>query len=228
MNGASSHVLAAGHCEVVGSPSVGGASRVVFHGSACRGSALAEVLVSTLVLSILSVFAYGLVWAALASVRLQEVQSEVGAVTALAFAVWAQEVRVAGFDATGGGVDGLRVATPTALEVASDLNGDGDVDDPHERVAYAYDPARRQMTRATAGGTAQPFVTDVVPDGASFRYFDASGAEVAAPVEGLPPPARGRIRAVRFDLRVALTNPVPAAVGTVSLHTSSTVHLRNP
>ena len=192
------------------------------------GGTLVELLVAMLLLAILGAYAYGFVRAALASVRVQEVRAEAVGVTALALAMWAQEVRLAGFDAAGRRPVGLRVATATALTVATDLNGDGDSDDPHELVAYAYDAARGAVTRATAGGTAQPFATDVAADGLRFRYFDAAGGAVAAPADGLSLDDRRRVRAIRVDLRVALPHPAPSAPGPVPVWATSTVHLRNP
>jgi len=192
------------------------------------GSALVEALVATLMLAFLGAYAYGFVRAALATVRTQEVVAEGAAATALAAAVWAQEMRVAGFGATGRGPGALRVATATTIEVAADLNGDGDIDDPHEIVAYGYDASRRLVTRATGGGAPQPFVTDVTSDGVRFSYFDAAGGELAIPAEGLSLAARRRVRAVRFELRLALAHRGAFGGGEVAAWTSSTVHLRNP
>ncbi|MCK6555997.1 hypothetical protein L6Q96_15685 [Candidatus Binatia bacterium] len=192
------------------------------------GSALVELLVASLVLAILGAYAYGFVRASLAALCVQEAHAEAAGAAALAVAVWAQEVRLAGFDATGTGIVAVRAAAPTAVEVATDLDGDGDSDDPHERVAYAYDAVRRQVTRATAGGTAQPFLTDVAADGVRFRYFEAGGGEVTAPVDGLSAEARRRVRAIRFDLHLAPRHPLPTMTEGVAVRTSATVHLRNP
>lgn len=195
----------------------------------CGGSVLAELLVATLLFGIVGACALAFMRGALTSLVTQEAEAEAGGTAALVAAVWAQEMRVAGFGASGSGPAPVRLATSTAVEVAADLDGDGATDGPHERVAYAYDTGRAQLTRATAGGTPQPFLVGIPPGGARFRYFDAAGAELPVPPAGLAPADRERVRAVRLDLALRVPGGTPLVPALeVPAWVTTTVHLRNP
>jgi len=135
-----------------------------------RGSSLVELLVSTLFLSILMAISYSFARAALMSARVQEVKSEAQEITVMATDVLVRELRMAGFSAAGQPLTAVLAAAPDRVDVATDLNGDGDTDDSNERVEYCYDAAKSQVMRATGGGSPQPLVPNVPLDGLHFRF----------------------------------------------------------
>jgi hypothetical protein len=196
-------------------------------GRATEGGALVEVLASTLLMSILGAMAYGFARAALLSVNVVDMLGEVQEVAALTASMMAREVRLAGFSASGGAVDGLRVAASEHIEVAADLNGDGDTDDAHEVVAYRYDPASRQLQRATSGGSAPPYVTGVPPGGVQFSFYDMTGAALPTTPSGLGVDDRRRVRSIDARLAVALPHPDPRMTPPLSAVATTSVCLRN-
>jgi hypothetical protein len=190
-----------------------------------RGGSLVEVLASTLLISILAAMAYGFTRSALLCVRVQDAKAEVQEAAVLAADVLIRELRSAGFSPAAP-CPGLLTAETERVEIGADLNGDGDIDDAHERIAYAYDTSARQITRATAGGSPQPFITGVPAGGLRFAYLDASGVAIAPGLTGLNAGDRSRIRAIAVQLQVELSNPQPGAPA-LTAAVSSTVCLRN-
>jgi type IV pilus assembly protein PilW len=118
----------------------------------------------------------------------------------------AREIRMAGYDPTCAGFDGV-LYSPTQLQIRSDFSGDaasdppdGNTDDPHESIAYRYDPAHFQIDRDTGGGY-QPFAEDI--DAFSFDYLDE---------DGHPTTVNAHIRQVRLTV-VARTEKRDPAYG---------------
>ncbi len=192
-----------------------------------RGSSLVELLTSTLFVSTLMLMAYGFARAALMNARLQEAKSEAQEVTVMAIDVLARELRMAGFSAAGTPLMAVRAAAPDRVEVACDLNGDGDSADSNELIAYTYNPDKRQLMRATGGGSPQPFVRNVAADGVRFAFIDAGGAPVSLSSGGGTTAERSRICRIDVELRVALPNPDPTIATPLTSRVSSSVYLRN-
>ncbi len=192
-----------------------------------RGTSLVELLTSLLFVSILSAMSYSFARAAFLNVRLQEAQSEVQEVTVMAIDVMTRELRMAGFSAAGTPVTAVRVAGPERVDVASDLNGDGDTADSNELIAYVFNPGKHQLQRATGGGSPQPFARNVSSDGVRFSFFDETGAEIPAVPSGMPPEDRARIRRIDVRLQVELPNPSALVAAPLTSVLSSTVYLRN-
>ena len=68
----------------------------------------------------------------------------------------AQEIRSAGSDANGAGVERLVVCAADTLRIQSDLDSDGLIEgavEPAEDVTWFYDPGGERLLRNTAGGT---------------------------------------------------------------------------
>lgn len=89
-----------------------------------------------------------------------------------------REIRMAGYDPTGSGFDGI-VCDAAILRVKADLRGDdpgdppdGDTDDPNECIRYRYDSADLQIDRNTGGGN-QPFAENI--EAFVFTYLDGQG-----------------------------------------------------
>jgi prepilin-type N-terminal cleavage/methylation domain-containing protein len=191
-----------------------------------RGSSLIELLTAMLVLAILAAISYDFVRAAFMSAAVQEAKSEAQEVAVMVIDAMARELRMAGFSAAGQSLAGVRAADREYVEVASDLNGDGDIDDSNELVAYSYDAGKSELMRATGGGSPQPAARNIPRGGVQFTFFDADGAEVAA-AGPLTSEERRRIRRVDVLLRVELPNPDPGAALPLTATASSSVCLRN-
>ncbi|MDE0029524.1 MAG: hypothetical protein OXU42_09025 [Deltaproteobacteria bacterium] len=82
-----------------------------------------------------------------------------------------REARKAGYDPSGLDFDGISYDA-ARLRIAVDHNGDGDLSDSNERVAYYHDAAQMLLRRSTGGG-GQPVVEDV--QGFAVEYLDAAG-----------------------------------------------------
>lgn len=190
------------------------------------GTSLVELLTSMLFVSILSAVSYGFARAALMSARVQEVKGEAQEVTALAVDMLIRDVRMAGFSAAAAPLVGLRAAGRERIEVASDLNGDGDLADSNELIAYSYDVYGHQLMRATGGTSPQPLVRNL--SGLTFGFFDVSGLEVLPQGDSLTAEQCGRVRRVDVQLSAELPNPDPLADHPLTSVVVASVQLRNP
>ena len=192
-----------------------------------RGSSLIELLTSTLLTATLMIMSYGFARAAFMSARLQEVKSEAQEVTVMAIDVLTRDLRMAGFNAAGTPLAGVRAAATDRIEIACDLNGDGDSDDSNELIAYSYSQDKRQLMRATGGSSPQPFARNVAADGVRFTFFDSTGTAIRPSATGLSAPERRRIRRIDVTLRVELPHPDPAITAPLMSTVSGSVYLRN-
>ena len=172
-----------------------------------RGSTLIELLTSTVFLSILMAMSYSFARATFLDARVQELQAEVQESSTMALDVLVREVRMAGFSARGDPLVGIRDAQTDRLDFVSDFNGDGDVSDTNEHIVYEYDDRRHQVTRATGGGSPQPFVRNVPDDGWQLRFFDAAGSSLVPGAAGLSSADREAIRRIDVALTLELPNP---------------------
>jgi hypothetical protein len=189
------------------------------------GTSLAELLTSMLFLSLVSAISFSFARAALMSARVHEAKSEAQEVAFAALDMLARDVRLAGFSAAGTPLSGLRAAERGRIEIACDLNGDGDVADSNELIAYSYDAPGRRLMRATGGTSPQPLSQNV--SAVRFAFFDDTGAEIASLTDGLADEPRGRVRRVDAQLSVDLPNPEPLAEHALSVTVSTSIQLRN-
>jgi len=88
------------------------------------------------------------------------------------------ELREAGYDPLGAGIEPVVVASPTVLTFQRDLNGNGVVDPTRERVTFVLRPGDTVLRR-DAGGGAQPVIEEVRR--LTFAYFDRAGAATLDP-----------------------------------------------
>ncbi len=126
----------------------------------------------------------------------------------------AREIQAAGFDPTGAGFPAIASPTPTSLTIQKDLNGNGVIDGPGERITYLL---RSSTLRRNAGAGAQPVIEGV--GSLTFTYLD---------VDGVPTTEPDRICAVKIALVVRPTplwrTPVSSALA-VTMATQ--IRLRN-
>jgi type II secretory pathway component PulJ len=193
-----------------------------------RGFSLAEVLTSTLFVSILTAMSYTFARGALMNARLQDAQSDAQESAMMAVDVLTREVRMAGFSAAGTPLTGLLDAGAERVQIAADLNGNGNTADADELIAYAYNGAKQQLTRATGGGSPQPFVRDVPAGGVHFSFFDAGGHELQPAAGTAGAAQRASVRRIDAVLTVELPNPDPTVPHPLRSTSATSIALRNP
>jgi len=190
-----------------------------------RGAGLAELLTSLLFLSIVAAISYSFVRAAFMSAQRQAVKGEVQEVAVAALDLLGRDVRMAGFSAAAAPLAGLRAGEPARLEVVCDVNGDGDLADSNERIAYSYDVLAHQLMRATGGTSAQPVARHV--SHLRFGYLDANGTEILPAAGGLSPEQCARVRRVDVELTVELPHPDAPLDRMLTTTATTSIQLRN-
>jgi prepilin-type N-terminal cleavage/methylation domain-containing protein len=88
-----------------------------------------------------------------------------------------QDLQLAGLNPLGAPGAGFMVATGTAIQIASDLNFDGDFSDSFENTAYALNGSRLEQTNHLGTVTLVDNVS-----GFTFTYFDRNGTLIPEPV----------------------------------------------
>jgi prepilin-type N-terminal cleavage/methylation domain-containing protein len=190
-----------------------------------RGFTLVELLLGVLAFALFAAGVQQFSRSMLRGVRVLEAAAEAQEAARLGVQLIAGDLRDAGFSPLGALGNGLRRATPTALALVRDLNGDGDSDDPNEAVAYEYAPDRRCLLRAPGGAPPQPLLNDIDNDGVRFRFITADGATLAG--AELDAATRAQVRRVVVRVAVAIANPDPAEVRPLRAEQEATVVLRN-
>ena len=194
---------------------------------ACRGASLVELLVGMLLLALFALAVHRFCSTMRRGVAVLEAASEAQATARLGVQLIVADVREAGFSPAGPLADGLRQAGPTALAIARDLNGDGDVNDANERVTYQYTPARRVLSRAQGDAAPQPLIDELDDNGQLFSYLGADGRALSSDGGELDAVARARVRRVAIRLAVAVPNPDPAVRQPLRALETATATLRN-
>lgn len=97
----------------------------------------------------------------------------------------ARDIRMAGFDPTGGGNAGVEVATATKLRFTADMNRANGIEDiDRERITYEYDAANSRLRQCLYEGSGseawQTLIDDV--NALTFTYLDPDDNTIAAPV----------------------------------------------
>ena len=156
------------------------------------GAALGLVVLAGLTTSL----AQAARWVIRAEKRMAVASAAERLLQALAF-----DLRQAGWDPTGAAAAGLVQATPTALELRADLDGDGVVDAASaERVRYRYVAPQRTVSRLL-GAQSMPLADDVTE--LTFAYLGADGRALTLPPAGLVPSDLPLVRAIRVGLVVS-------------------------
>jgi prepilin-type N-terminal cleavage/methylation domain-containing protein len=88
-----------------------------------------------------------------------------------------QDIQLAGLNPLGAPGAGFIVATATAIQIASDLNFDGDFSDSFENTTYALNGSHLEQTNHLGTETLVDNVS-----GFSFTYFDRNGTLIPEPV----------------------------------------------
>jgi hypothetical protein len=195
--------------------------------SSSRGAALIDVLTSMTFVLLLVGAAQLWSRALVFSHKTLEASATAREEAGLAVEAIGRDVRNAGFDAANT-LSPIAAAARESLELVADFNGDGDSEDANERVRYAYRADRRQVTRASGRGSAQPFADDVPVDGLRFTFWDESDREIAGGSGSIDEVDLTRIRCVGLRLQIELPNPDPRAHTPIRAEASTFIALRNP
>ncbi len=102
---------------------------------------------------------------------------------------------------------------------------DGCPDDPNERVVYTYDRDAQVLRRGTGGGSPQPLINDVPPDGFLFQYFDQEGSDLGAPLTAAQ---REAVASLVVTVRTSKPHPNPTVPTPLTSELRSTIFLPNP
>lgn len=96
-----------------------------------------------------------------------------------------REIRMAGFDPTGGAITGIEAANPGLISFTQDTNSDGDSDDSEENLTYSLYVAAdgiQKLGRRDNNDAAPAFQAVAENfDAIEFNYLDATGAVTAIP-----------------------------------------------
>lgn len=135
------------------------------------------------------------------SYDVQEQMTDVVQTARAAMDMISREVRMAGYDPTGAGFDGIPYHV-AQLQLLADLRGanstdppDGDTNDPNENIIYAYDAKNLQIDRNTGGGN-QPFAENI--EAFTFTYLAG---------DGCPTTTTDDIRQIRVTITARTAKP---------------------
>jgi hypothetical protein len=156
-----------------------------------------------------------------------EVASETQEAARIGVQLVTRDLRGAGFHARGGSLEAIPFARADAVGISMDLNGDGDVSDSNEKIAYSFDAEKQALMRTLGDGSPQPMLNDLAPDGLYLSYFDASGNLLPVGETGLADADRASVRRIDVTLRIESPNPDPANSTPLRREQSGTVWLRN-
>jgi type IV pilus assembly protein PilW len=159
------------------------------------GFSLIELLVATAIMGLLMAATLSLLQSGLAAWGWGAGRVEAQQATRAALERMARELREAGYDPTGAGIEAVLVAEPARVVFQRDLNGNGLIDPTHERVTYLLRPGETTLRR-DAGGGAQPLADNVRR--LSLFYLDRHGE---------PTTDLGRIVSVRIEIESGRAGP---------------------
>ncbi len=169
------------------------------------GHSLVDVLVATAIMGLvmsatLSMLQSGLAAWGWGTGRVEAQQSIRAALERMA-----HELREAGYDPTGAGIDAVLVAEPARIVFQRDLNANGLIDPTRERVTYLL-RSRETTLRRDAGGGAQPLAENVRRF--TLSYLDKDGAPTADPA---------RIASVGIEIEAGRAGPEATMATLVAL-----------
>ena len=169
------------------------------------GLSLAELLVSLAVLGLVLAGLFGILHSGVKAYGWGVGRVEAQQAARVALERMARELREAGYDPRGAGIQPVVAAAPSLVTFQRDLNGNGVVDPTRERVTFLV-RAGESVLRRDAGGGAQPIIENVRRFG--LTYFDSAGAPTTDPA---------RVRSVLIRLEVGLAGPVAVMETQVSV-----------
>jgi type II secretory pathway component PulJ len=169
------------------------------------GHSLIDVLVATAVMGLLMSATLSLLQSGLAAWGWGTGRVEAQQAIRAALERMAHELREAGYDPTGAGIEAVLVAETARIVFQRDLNGNGLIDPTRERVTYVLRP-RETTLRRDAGGGAQPLAESVRRF--TLSYLDKDGAPTAEPA---------RIATIRIEIEAGRAGPEATMATVVAL-----------
>ena len=114
-----------------------------------------------------------------------------------------RETRMAGYDPTGAGFDGIPYnADSSTIDIYADLNDIPGIDNPtgsYEHITYSYDSANNQIDRNTnTGGGDQPFAENIDDFKVLYQGADGNATSTTA-----------NIRQIKITITVRSVKPDP-------------------
>ncbi|MFQ5965153.1 MAG: PilW family protein [Candidatus Scalinduaceae bacterium] len=157
-----------------------------------RGFTIMELIVSVAIGMVILVVSLSMFYVQRKTFIAQEQLSEVQQNVRAAMDIIKREVKMAGYDPTGAGFDGIGTST-TQLQTLADLDGDGLTTASNEDIIYSHDIPNLRIDRNT-----QPFTENI--QAFNFDYLDATGTTTTTPAD---------IRQVRITItgRTAKVDP---------------------
>ena len=169
------------------------------------GHSLVELLVATAVTGLLMAATLSLLQSGLAAWGWGAGRVEAQQAVRAALERMARELREAGYDPAGAGIEAVLVAEPARIVFQRDLNGNGLIDPTRERVTYVLRSGETTLRR-DAGGGAQPLAESVRRF--ALSYLDSAGTPTADPA---------RIASVRIEIEAGRVGPEATMATLVTL-----------
>ena len=162
------------------------------------GFTLIEILVSTLVTSVLLAGVMSLATFQVSSARDQATQVELQQSVRNVVELFAREVRRTGANPTcSEDVRALSFAGRWMINLNSDLNGNGTIEFSSESIIYQFDPVYHSFRRIADGKT-ETLITDISWQQSRIRYFDGEGNELTpSDFSSLSSADRDRVRRIQ-------------------------------
>lgn len=168
-----------------------------FHVRTQKGYTLIELLISMAIgLAIIGVLASTFVMQR-DTFDMQEQIMEAVQTARATMDMMTREIRMAGYDPTGVGFNGITYDT-SQLRILADLDGDGTTTGPNEDITYAYYDETDQLKRKTGNGYFQPFADNIQTF--TFTYLNSALGSTSATTD---------IRAVRISITARTEKPDP-------------------
>src|SRR3972149_5939085 len=170
------------------------------------GHSLVDVLVAPAVMGLLMSATLSLLQSGLAAWGWGAGRVEAQQAIRAALERMAHELREAGYDPTGAGIEAVLVAEPARIVFQRDLNGNGLIDPTRERVTYLLRSRETTLRRGAGGGGPQPLAESVRRF--TLAYLDKDGAPTADPA---------RIASVRIEIEAGRAGPEATMATLVTL-----------
>jgi type IV pilus assembly protein PilW len=153
------------------------------HDARSAGFTLVEMLISIAILSILFGTIYRTFDIFSRSYTKENVKAGVQQKTRIGIDLMARDIRLAGLDPLGSANAGFNPANTnsTSIQFSTDLNYDGDLNDPFEDIRYALNGNLIQQTCDLGTGSVTATLLDNVT-GLTFTYLDATDTPLAEPI----------------------------------------------
>lgn len=158
------------------------------------GFTLIELLIVIAVISVLLGLIFGSFDSLSRSFSTENVKAGTQQSARFGVDIMVQDIQLAGLNPLRSAGGGILSAGPMQIQVASDINFDGDFDDPFETMTYSFNGDRIEQTSHAGTETLEENASNLL-----FTYFDRNGVQMP------DPPNIADIRSV--GISITLTRP---------------------